>query len=78
MKNRLKTILNLLQSMGGLATGAVFSVLFAITLLASDAYPMDHTVLALAWIMVGFIMATGFYTARTQMKAEQEGLSLET
>ena len=70
-------VLSLLQSMAGLATGAVFAVLFAITLLMSEVVPMDHTVLALAWLVVGFIMAVAFYSAKDQMKEEQAKLVVE-
>lgn len=71
------SVLSLLQSMAGLATGAVFSILFAITLLASDVIPMDHTVLALAWIMVAFICSIAFYSAKEQMKVEKAKLGTE-
>ena len=72
----IRSILSLLQSMAGLATGAVLSLVYAILLLASDMIELDHTVLALTWVMVSFVFAIGFYTAKAQMKDEKVKLDV--
>lgn len=78
MKENIRSILSLLQSMAGLATGTVFAVLFSVTLLASELAPLDHTVLALSWLIVAFICAVGFYSAKSQMVEEKKRLGQDT
>ena len=73
----IRTILDLLQSLGGLATGAVISLIAAITLLVSEVVHLDHTILALGWIMASFVFAIGFISARQAMKKEHADMATD-
>ena len=68
----IRDLFDALLSIGGLATGAVLSLVSATMLLASDMIHLDQTTLALAWIMAAFIFAAGYITARRHM-AEYQG-----
>ena len=67
-----RDLFDALLSIGGLATGAVLSLVSAILLLVSDIAHLDHTTLALAWIMVAFVFAAGFKTVRRHLLEYQE------
>ena len=77
MSNEVRNILDILMTMGGLAMGAVISLLSAILLLLSEFVPLDRTTLALTWIMVALVFAFGFYTAKRQAKVAEAGLGQE-
>lgn len=61
-----------LISIGGLAAGSVISLISAVLLILSDIVPLDHTTLALAWIMMAFVFAAGFLAIRKHMREYQE------
>ena len=61
-----------LISIGGLAAGSVISLISAVLLILSDIIPLDHTTLALAWIMMAFVFAAGFLAVRRHMQEYQE------
>jgi cobalamin biosynthesis protein CobD/CbiB len=73
----MRDLLDGLISIGGLATGAVLSLVSGVLLLLSDIVKLDHTTLALAWIMMAFVFAIGFMTARRHMTEYQERLERE-
>ncbi len=68
----IRDLFDSLLSIGGLATGAVVSLVSAIMLLLSDIVHLDRTTLALAWIMTAFVFAAGFITARRHLQEYQE------
>ena len=74
MVNEVRNILDILMTLGGLAMGGVLSILSAALLLLSDTIPLDHTALALGWIMAAFVFAIGFKTAKRQMGAAYDQL----
>jgi len=69
MVNKIRNILDILITLGGLAMGGVLSILSAIILLLSDVISLDHTTLALGWIMAAFVFAIGFHTTKEHMRA---------
>ena len=68
----IRDLFDALLSIGGLATGAVLSRVSAIMLILSDLLSLDHTMLAIAWIMVAFVFAAGFMTVRRHISEYQE------
>ena len=64
MLNPVRKSLDILMTLGGLAMGAVLSLLFALLLLLSDFVVINHTVLALSWIMLAFVFAIAYFTAK--------------
>ena len=68
----IRDLFDALLSIGGLATGAVLSLVSAVMLILSDMLSLDHAMLSIAWIMVAFVFAAGFLTARRHIKEYQE------
>ena len=73
----IRDLLDGLISIGGLATGAVLSVVTGALLILSDITHIDRTTLALAYIMMALVFAAGFMTARRHMMEYQERLERE-
>lgn len=70
----IRNLLDILITLGGLAMGAVLSVLMAVTVLIYEMMEIDHTTLALTWSLVAFVFAIGFITAKRQFNKEQESM----
>ena len=72
----IRDTLDIILTMGGLATGAVVSLLSAILLFLSELLALDHITLALAWVMVAAVFAIGYMTARKQMHQAMKKVDL--
>ena len=73
----IRDLLDGLISIGGMATGAVLSLVTAMLLILSETIHLDRVTLALAYIMIAFVFAIGFMTARKHMMEYQERLENE-
>ena len=73
----IKDLLSGLITQGGLATGMVLSIISAVILLLSDMLRLDHTTLALAWVMVAFVFAIGFATVRRLIREYEDKYEAE-
>ena len=73
--NNIRSILDIVLSLGGLAMGMVLSIINAAILFGFMVLNVSSNSIILAWIMMAFVFAAGFGTAKKQLEEHEEALA---